>query len=353
MSADENTDSSEEESVTSQDLTVEDRDEQIEEMTLEARIEDLKKKRNNVFLFLGIAVLLFSFSLFPMPFSAEYDTNWGSADVGPMLIWGVPLPGSDVTDVPVHVTVDVENSPPSHTELVGWLIQSNDCMAIDGENYIEAEAGGSSTKAYDSSLGPVNGGESHTLKFRVDPGQYCLKVQFLDAEGNAPVDKSLTSVDIKGKMWSNQAFGGLFGLISLTLSIFAFIGAQKQGEYVKKLQMPKESVESEVLESVSQSKLLAGPGAPPKSGPTSGPSSGPGAGPSTGPSSGPSAAPQSQAQEGEVNDSETAGSSPSTASEEVYEDAGNGFFFRKLPDGNYDQTVYVKSEDGSYKPHEE
>ena len=77
MSADENTDSSEEESVTSQDLTVEDRDEQIEEMTLEARIEDLKKKRNNVFLFLGIAVLLFSFSLFPMPFSAEYDTNWG------------------------------------------------------------------------------------------------------------------------------------------------------------------------------------------------------------------------------------------------------------------------------------
>ena len=182
---------------------------------------------------------------------------WADADLG------VPLPGSDVMDVPVHVTVDVENSP-SHTELVGWLIQSNDCMAIDGENYIEAELV-LFTKAYDSSLGPVNGGESHTLKFRVDPGQYCLKVQFLDAEGNAPVDKSLTSVDIKGKMWSNQAFGGLFGLISLTLSIFAFIGAQKQGEYVKKLQMPKESVESEVLESVSQSKLLAGPGAPPKS----------------------------------------------------------------------------------------
>ena len=113
--------------------------------------------------------------------------------------------------------------------------------------------------------------------------------------------------------------------------------------------MPKESVESEVLESVSQSKLLAGPGAPPKSGPTSGPSSGP----STGPSSGPSSAPQSEEKTGEVNDSATAGSSPSTASGEVYEDAGNGFFFRKLSDGNYDQTVYVKSEDGSYKPHEE
>lgn len=116
--------------------------------------------------------------------------------------------------------------------------------------------------------------------------------------------------------------------------------------------MPKESVESQVLESVSQSKLLAGPGAPPKSGPTSGPSSGPSTGPSTPPSSGPSVAPQSQDQDGEVSDSATAGSSPSTTSE-VYEDAGNGFFFRKLPDGNYDQTVYVKSEDGLYKPHEE
>ena len=61
---DENTDSSEEESVTSQDLTVEDRDEQIEEMSLEARIEDLKKKRNNVFLFLGIAFPRFLFPYF-------------------------------------------------------------------------------------------------------------------------------------------------------------------------------------------------------------------------------------------------------------------------------------------------
>lgn len=164
MAEAENSDSNvEEESVSSQDLIVEDRDEQIEEMSLEARMEDLKKKRNNVFLFLGVAVLLFSFSLFPMPFSAEYNTLSGSASQGPMLVWGVPLPGTDVTDVPVHVTVDVENSPPSHQELVGYLIKSNDCNAIIGDDYDEAELGESSTKAYSSSLGPVNGGESHTL----------------------------------------------------------------------------------------------------------------------------------------------------------------------------------------------
>ena len=45
MAEAENSDSNvEEESVTSQDLIVEDRDEQIEEMSLEARMEDLKKK---------------------------------------------------------------------------------------------------------------------------------------------------------------------------------------------------------------------------------------------------------------------------------------------------------------------
>lgn len=350
MAEAENSDSNvEEESVSSQDLIVEDRDEQIEEMSLEARMEDLKKKRNNVFLFLGVAVLLFSFSLFPMPFSAEYNTLSGSASQGPMLVWGVPLPGTDVTDVPVHVTVDVENSPPSHQELVGYLIKSNDCNAIIGDDYDEAELGESSTKAYSSSLGPVNGGESHTLKFRIDPGQYCLKVQFLDSDRSLPENRETTSVDIKGKMWSNQAFGGLFGLICLTLSIFAFIGAQKQGEYVKKMQMPKESVESQVLDSVSQSKLLAGPGGPPSAGPRSGPA-GPSSGPDSSPSSGPSAPPKSESQP----DSEgPASESSESDSSETYEDAGNGYFFKKLPDGNYDQTVYVKTEEGTYIPHVE
>jgi hypothetical protein len=36
----------------------------------------------------------------------------------------------------------------------------------------------------------------------------------------------------------------------------------------------------------------------------------------------------------------------------VYEDQGDGWYFRKLPDGTYDQTVYTFSE-GQYVPHVE
>ena len=39
--------------------------------------------------------------------------------------------------------------------------------------------------------------------------------------------------------------------------------------------------------------------------------------------------------------------------EPVFEAAENGYFFRKMPDGSYDQTVYVQAEDGSYVPHQE
>ena len=37
---------------------------------------------------------------------------------------------------------------------------------------------------------------------------------------------------------------------------------------------------------------------------------------------------------------------------DVYEDQGNGWYFRKFPDGTYDQKVYV-IKDGFYVPHEE
>ena len=38
--------------------------------------------------------------------------------------------------------------------------------------------------------------------------------------------------------------------------------------------------------------------------------------------------------------------------EPVFEPAENGYFFRKMPDGTYDQTVYIQAEDGSYVPYQ-
>ena len=43
---------------------------------------------------------------------------------------------------------------------------------------------------------------------------------------------------------------------------------------------------------------------------------------------------------------------PPTPAEATYEAAENGYFFRKMPDGSYDQTVYVQNADGAYVPYE-
>ena len=38
--------------------------------------------------------------------------------------------------------------------------------------------------------------------------------------------------------------------------------------------------------------------------------------------------------------------------EGTFEAAENGYFFRKMPDGSYDQTVYVQTADGGYEPYQ-
>ena len=73
----------------------EDMDEQLEDMSLEGRKAALKQARWNVFLFLGIAAILFGFALFPMPFGADYDDFTNSAEKEIGYIWGLPIPGDD------------------------------------------------------------------------------------------------------------------------------------------------------------------------------------------------------------------------------------------------------------------
>ena len=102
---------------------------------------------------------------------------------------------------------------------------------------------------------------------------------------------------------------------------------------------------------------VAGPGGPPK--PTAGP---------TGPPSsaaGPSGTPPSQSTSGPANvavddQSTRSGPPPATPAEPVtevtdgstFEDAGNGYFYRKMADGSYEQTVYIKDQSGQYIPYE-
>ena len=78
----------------------EDQDEVQEELSLEERKDRLKQARWNVFLYLGIAAILFAFALFPMPFSADYDDFSKSAEKDVGFVWGLPLQGEDMLMFP-------------------------------------------------------------------------------------------------------------------------------------------------------------------------------------------------------------------------------------------------------------
>ncbi|MDB4657002.1 hypothetical protein OAE50_01915, partial [Candidatus Poseidoniaceae archaeon] len=71
--------------------------------------EALKKSRWNVFMFLGIALLMFAFALFPMPMDADFEYGAAQKDIG--FVWGPSLGGEDFMDVPYEVTVGVDRLP--------------------------------------------------------------------------------------------------------------------------------------------------------------------------------------------------------------------------------------------------
>jgi len=343
--------------------------EEVEEiLTLEQRQEELKESRWNVFLWLGIAVLMFTFALFPMPFSADYEDFTHSAEKDIGLVWGPSLPGDDLFDAPLHLDIVATNPPAqSNTRIDAYVIKVNDCQQNLGSFTEEAKLETNHAYQYQS-IDSVIEGEEYTLKFSVDPGQYCVIVQYFD-ESSGTIDKTSTNdLSVKGKIWPNQVIGGIFGLICLSLSIFAFIGAQKHGAHVKQiLENGDESTEDKVLASITDARVAAGPtGAPPSAaGPTGAPPSA--AGPSGAPPSAAEPTAPPQAVEAPVTQTPaeptappqvveapvTTPSEPTPSSTEaLFEPAEGGYFYKKLPDGNYEQTVYVQNSDGSYTPYE-
>ena len=313
----------------------------VEALTLEQRQEELKKSRWNVFLWLGIAVLMFSFALFPMPFSADYDnfTNSAEKDIG--FVWGPSLPGDDLFDASMNLDVTASSPPPESGSLIeAYALKVDNCQQNLGEFTVIAKNG--TDHAYQHQVmdkTPITGQE-YTFEFSLDPGQYCVIVQYIDANGDVNKNPS-NNLAVKGKVWSSQTIGGLFGIICLSLSAFAFIGAQKHGAKIKKiLEDGDESTEEKVLASVSGARIAAGPtGGPPGAGPSGPP-------PSAGPSGPPS---HSEPTPTETVPTDTA---PAPATEAVFEPAENGYFFKKLADGTYEQTVYVQNADGTYVPHQ-
>ena len=324
----------------------EDQDELMEEMSIDERKERLKKARWNVFLYLGVAAILFGFALFPMPFSADYDDFSKSAEKDIGLVWGVPVEGEDLFDVPMRLTVTADNPPAqSAINIAVYVIQQDDCTDFTlSEKMQEAKAGDSHDYQYQEATSRVLADGTYDFEFNIDPGQYCLIAEYIDGNGDK-ITTSGHSLSVEGKLYPNQFFGGVLGLLCLGLSAFAFIGAQKHGAVLRKiLEGENETTESKVLSEASKARIAAGPGGAPPTGP-----SGPPGAPSdeeTGPS-GPPGAPPAEAPTADAPEA----AAPST-DEGTYEPAENGYFFRKMPDGSYDQTVYVQNADGSYVPHE-
>lgn len=343
----------------------------IEEMdeenleTLASLQEALKKSRWNVFMFLGIALLMFAFALFPMPMDADFEYGAAQKDIG--FVWGPSLGGEDFMDVPYEVTVGVDRLPATteNTTLEIYVLQVDDCT--DTESISEAQSTAKLTNSheyqYDFVKLPVEGKE-YIFDFNLDMAQYCLNAKVVYDNGEV-VDPSNTNLRVTGKLWPNQVIAGVPGLFFLGLSSFAFIGAQKVGKKVKSLlEDDKVTEEQIVLEDARKQKISQGPSGPPK------PVAGPGGPPQS--VSGPSGAPQSVTPtSGPDNvapipaESQRTGppaaSSPTEPAQDsssestdssTFEDAGNGYYYRKMDDGSYEQTIYIKDQSGQYIPYE-
>ena len=376
------------------------------ELTLEEKETLLKKSRWNVFLSLGLAIIMFILSLVPISTGLVVDSYSKDYDTGQL--YGIPISGADFTDIPTDVVLTIEQLPVSTKSIDVFLIKAESCV-IESNGIMQEYTDKDGNTLTDIRLEIIENGPRHqwqhavidapvigqeyVLSFEVDPGMYCMQI-ITDAEFKTP---NSVNVDVQFKFYPFQIIAGVIAIISLGLSIFAFIGAQKHGQWVRDAKLPTgKSVEQEILDQTSQERISAGPSGPPSgpsgppssSGPSGPPSSSGPAGPPepSGPSgppapsgpagppepSGPSGPPASSGPAGPPEPSgppassgpagppdavpndqaETAEQPPWATDGSVFEPQGDGYYFRKMTDGSYDQTVYYVGSDGEYVPYE-
>ena len=323
----------------------------------------LKKSRWNVFMFLGLAFLMFGFALFPLSIDAKFDPFTGTAEEDIGLVWGPSSNGEDFMDVPFEVSVKVNKLPPvtENITLQVFALQMDDCTDIEAASNAEVDALSGEKHKYQYNFidSPVEGA-TYVFDFDLDFGQYCFYVK-VTGKGGTVVDTSSTDIDVTGKLWPNQVIAGLPGIIFLVISIYAFVGAQKIGKQVRTmLEDDNLTQEQIVLEDARKGKIAAGPSGPPKSvagpgGPpttVTGPSGAPPSG-STGPANVALATSESKKSgpppaQSAVEQPTVLESTPPPEGGSTFEDAGNGYFYRKMPNGGYEQKIYIKNSEGQF-----
>ena len=340
-------------------------DDPTPDMTLEERRDALKKSRWNLILYLGVAGILFAFALYPfISTDLSVDEGIGSTDYT-VQVWGLPIPGEDVTDIPVKISVVVQSLPTDVDSIQIFMIENpkgcdnNDGSIESKQNELVAGEEDFPNQLYNIS-NPVES-TTYEVDFGVDPGIYCL---IISVDGG--VDKSGIDVDAELDIYPVQFPLIIIASFCLLMSIFAFVGLRKHGKFVKIMEETdnNKTGKDSVLDQIAARRIRSGPSGPPTgpSGPPSGPtgpptgSFGPPSGPTGPPSAGPTGPPENKnetvkaVKESEPQQ-EVEATPPQQLDEDVYEDQGDGWFFRKFADGTYDQTVYTL-QDGQYIAYE-
>lgn len=310
----------------------------------------VKKARWNVFMYLGIAAILFAFALIPLPVPAPWDeeTTLKDTESGGEIqrelpyLFGLPIDGHDATDI----RFIVEITPKAGGNLSVHVIEAHcNTEEIDNElneftsMLIRGDTNWSDNHIFIEDSTP---GKTIEVKFKLDPGAYCLVIEYTD------YGKPIGSLEASASVYGLREIGGGLGGLSVLWALFGFIGAQKKGKIFKERTEPKRgstSVEEQVMDATNQAVITAGPGAPP-------PSAGPLAGPSAGPP--PAAAPSSPTQDAfaalGVAEPAPVAPPPAAAPTLNYIESGDGYYYILKEDNTFDAQPYIKQADGSYLP---
>jgi len=302
----------------------------------------VKKARWNVFMYLGIAAMMFAFALIPLPVPAPWDDETVLTDDidGGVLhqelpyLFGMPIDGRDSTDVRLVVEVVPKKGGTFHAHVIEAHCGTNTIT----DELIEFEAAVARDESFDSThrlYVDSTPGETYEMEFKLDPGSYCLVVEY---QG---VGQPLESLEVTASVYGLREIGGGLGGISLLWAIFGFIGAQRKGKILKErtsIRRGSISIEEEVMEETAQAIITAGPGGPPTA------DGAPIEDAYAALSAQPSPAP---AQPAPAQQMPPASAPISTLN---YIESGDGYYYILKDDNTFDPQPYVKQHDGTYVP---
>ena len=311
------------------------------ELNIKQLRSKVKKARWNVFMYLGIAAMMFAFALIPLPVPAPWDDETAlTDDVDPGILhqelpylFGMPIDGRDATDVRLVVEVVPKKGGNFHVHVIEAHCGTNTIT----DELIEFESAVARNDSFDSThrlFIDSTPGETYEMEFKLDPGGYCLVVEYED------LINELESFEVTASVYGLREIGGGLGGISLLWAIFGFIGAQRKGKILKEKTAPRRgsmSIEDEVMEETAQAIITAGPGGPP-------------AEESPVDSAFAALSPQPEPAPAQPAPAQQMPPASAPISSLNYIESGDGYHYILKADNTFDPQPYIKNADGTYTP---